>query len=193
MLIGNIPPCVWAWHSSRFICRSKFVLLLQRLTGQCINLLLSAYTLLLDLVIFIFFLLRRPKASQFEANSCSKCCMLLEEMWKWMCARILVAVTMKLTHFDKEILLLNFFYMLRHGIMWKTQLMGIELPACHLNKGLLEMCFLLSKGILLHEVLSQKCTKDCYNKKVHKQRCFKICNININYSTLFSKSPFLSK
>lgn len=71
-----------------------------------------------------------------------------------MCARILVEIMMKLTHFDKEILPLNFFYMLRLGNMGKPQLMGVELLTCHLNKGLLEMRSLL--GILLHQVLSQK-------------------------------------
>lgn len=76
-----------------------------------------------------------------------------------MCARILVEITMKLTHFDKEILPLNFFYMLRLGNMGKTRLIGVELLACHLNKGLLEIRSLIGKGILLHEVLSQKMYK----------------------------------
>lgn len=61
---------------------------------------------------------------------------------------------MKFTHFDKKILPLNFFYMLRLGNMGKTQLMGVELLACHLNKGLSETCSLLRKGILLLDVLS---------------------------------------
>lgn len=83
----------------------------------------------------------------------------MEEMRKWMCARILVEITMKLTHFDKEILPLNFFYILRLGNMGKTQLVWVELLASHLNKVLSETCSLFRKGILLHEFLSQKMYK----------------------------------
>lgn len=52
---------------------------------------------------------------------------------------------MSLTHFDKEILPLNFFYMLRLGNMGKTQLMGVELLVYHLNYGLLKMCACLQE------------------------------------------------
>lgn len=49
--------------------------------------------------------------------------------------------------------------MLRLDNMGKTQLMGVELPVCHLNKGLLEMGTFPRKGILLQNVLSQKMYK----------------------------------
>lgn len=45
--------------------------------------------------------------------------------------------------------------LISHAKSWqygKRGLMGVELPACHLNKGLLEMYCLPGKGIILHEV-----------------------------------------
>lgn len=86
-----------------------------------------------------------------------------------MCARILVEITMKLTHFDKEILPLSFFYIRRLGNMGKTQLVWVELLAFHLNKVLSETCSCFRKGILCMNFCLRKCTEDCYNKKVHKQ------------------------
>lgn len=119
------------------------------------KLFLSAFTLLLDLF-FVFSRDPKPVCPKLTAVQMATC---FRKRCENECVSEFLLRLNEVTHFNKEILSLNFFYMLRLGNMGKTQLMGVELPVYHLSKGLLEMCTVPRKGILLQNILSQKMYK----------------------------------